>query len=156
MRQVAVVTVSPSDSVSSLRAAIHADAHRGSPAFLFSYADGVPIDRGQEDRLRVRDMAVHSPISSALDMDLPWEQATRSQETLVFVQGYAPMKEQTTSDAADGGGLLHRWENLEGGQMNREVRECTYQSSCLWKKRLVLPAGCDERLLSTFRNPSAG
>lgn len=135
--------MSPFDSVSFLRAAIQADitktttstnvghrhGHRGNhgcPPFAFSYADGVAIDRGQEERLSVKDIAVQSPPPACtLTDDQQWEASHESgrrvhKEMHVFLRACKPRTKQATTD--DGAGVLHRWESLQGGSWGDEVR----------------------------------
>ena len=139
------VVVSPFDSVSFLRAAIQADmvkttissnnaghrhgprGYRGCPSFAFSYADGVAIDRGQEERLLVKDIATKSsPACSVTDDDPRWEGGNEGRESgqggmLVFLRAGEPRTKQATTD--DGAGVLHRWESLQGGCFGDEVRK---------------------------------
>lgn len=137
--------MSPFDSVSFLRAAIRADitktttnniaghrqGHRGyreCPPFAFSYADGVAIDRGQEERLSVKDVAIEvrsSPPACAVTADPEREVGNESGSVLkemhVFLRAGEPRTKQSTTD--DGAGVLHRWENLQGGPRADEVRK---------------------------------
>lgn len=146
--------MSLSDSVSFLRNAIRADitktstssnaghrqghrGHHGCPPFAFSYADGVAIDRGQEDRLSVKDIAMQSPPpSSALTNDEQWGADTTSggsvrKEMQVFLRAGGPRTNQTTTD--DGGRALHRWESLQGrswgDEVSNEARLATFRST---------------------------
>lgn len=130
--------MSPSDSVSSLRVTIQADimktisgdsaghrhgqhAYHGCPPFAFFYADGVAIDRGQEERLSVNDIAVQSSTD-----DRQWGVGNESvggvqREMHVFLRACEPRTKQATTD--DGAGVLHRWESLHGGSWSDEVRK---------------------------------
>lgn len=68
--QVASVRISPFDSLSSLREAIQASmispaksfGYSDRAAFIFSYADGVPIDWAQEERMVIGDIVATSPL----------------------------------------------------------------------------------------------
>ncbi len=144
--------MSPFDSVSFLRAAIQADAvrdtgtatnavnstgHRqrsrvirGCPPFSFSYADGVAIDRGQEERLSVKDIAITSSSCYANSMtadehDQQWAGNTGSgevaeKEMRVLLRAYeSPTGQDATDESA--GGVLHRWESMHGGFCGPEV-----------------------------------
>lgn len=143
--------MSPSDSVRSLRAAIHADIDRnkrptidanhrggsdggGSPAFLFSYADGVPIDRGQEGRVSVQDIAIaSSPSRTTHNADDPGGEGGggggggwRSAEVCVFLRACSFQSselEMGDGGCAHEGGVLSRWGRLpgEGGSCGDEV-----------------------------------
>ena len=139
--------MSPFNSVRSLRAAILADFDRktrpsvdvrgggGSgggdssgtpPAFLFSYADGVPIDRGQEDRLSVQDIALaSSPCSRATNSVIRKggrEDRGRSGEACVFLRACSYQDDELeTGDGLHEGGVLSRWGSLRGGSCESEV-----------------------------------
>lgn len=123
----AAVAISPQDSVCSLRAAINNELHpdlvpgvgdaTGS-TFLFCYADGVPIDRGQEERLYVRDITIQSSGSDTVDIDSPWNSKGHPTEMCVFVH-----KEREAVEEAGAQRVLHRWENLQGGSFESEVSE---------------------------------
>lgn len=152
--------MSPVDSVSLLRAAIQADIVRdtrgtttktgassgaaghlvdgggsGCPLFSFSYADGVAIDRGQEERLSVKDIAINSSSPSAgapTDcFDLQWEDGNGGDgggsctEMVVFLRASGSETEHAgTGDGSAGGGdggVLHRWESLQAGAWGNEV-----------------------------------
>lgn len=132
------------DSVSLLRAAIQADVvrdigtgHRQGnrvirecPPFSFSYADGVAIDRGQEERLSVKDIAITPSSFSATSMaaddhDQRWDGNTDSaqsaeKEMLVLLRACeSPTGQDATYESA--GGVLHRWESMHGGFYGKEV-----------------------------------
>lgn len=134
--------MSPFDSVSFLRATIQADimhatisnnaGHRhghcgfhGCPPFAFSYADGVAIDRGQEERLSVKDIAIRSSATCTVTDGPQWEVGNESgeivQEMHVFLRACEPRTKQATTD--DGAGMLHRWDSLQGGCSRDEVRK---------------------------------
>lgn len=166
------VVVSRFDSVSFLRAAIQADIVRdtstantttinnagfrqgrrgsgsgsgsgGCPPFAFSYADGVAVDRGQEERLSVKDIAVtSSPAASSTSstagevfLDQRWEEDIASddserKELRVFLRACDPRTQQPTADNG-AGGVLHRWEDLQGGSWGNEVNERVRASTFL-------------------------
>lgn len=144
--------MSPFDSVSFLRAAIQADVvhdmgtrtiavnstvHRqGSrgtrecPPFFFSYADGVAIDRGQEERLAVKDIAITSSSFcasgvAAEDQDQQWNGNTDGGEStdkdmcVLLRVCESPTEQDTTGES--GSGVLHRWESMQGGFCGIEV-----------------------------------
>lgn len=143
VRQVSAVEMSPFDSVRSLRAAIHSDigrknrptigvhgggggGGRGSPAFLFSYADGVPINRGQEDRLSVQDIAIASPSSRATNADSRGggeDGRGHSAEACVFLRAcsYQSSELETGDGSVLEGDVLSRWGSLQGGSCGNEV-----------------------------------
>lgn len=165
--QVSAVAVSPFDSVSFLRAAIQADIVRdassvttttvnnagyrqghcdsgsgggrgGCPPFAFSYADGVAVDRGQEERLSVKDIAVTSSVASSASSavgeatyDHRWGEDSASEqsghkELRVFLRACEPRTQQPTADHGTSG-VLHRWEDLQGTSWGDEVNQV---SSC--------------------------
>lgn len=135
--------LSPFDSVSFLRAAIQADimktttsnntrhrhghrGHHGCPPFAFFYADGVAIDRGQEERLSVKDIAIQSSPACTVTDDPQWEVGNESggsvqKEMHVFLRACEPRTKHATTDV--GAGVLHRWESLSGGSLGDEVRK---------------------------------
>ncbi|CAM9534987.1 unnamed protein product, partial [Scytosiphon promiscuus] len=158
--EVSAVTASPSDSVSSLRAAIQADivcdtreaarktggsaaasglrATGGDsecPVFSFFYADGVAIERGQEERLSVKDIAIDlsSPDAGTVanDFDPRWKDDDSGdgggscEELAVFLRasefGTEEVGTGDGSGGGGGGGVLHRWESLQEGSWGNEA-----------------------------------
>lgn len=113
----------------------HGNGRRGRgdlcPPFTFCYADGVAIDPGQEERLSVKDIAVDPALQATgaaaaadpSDSDQLWDQGSGSGEMRVFLQACEPLTEQGASHG--GGGVLHRWESLQGGPWNTEVSKGT-------------------------------
>lgn len=160
--QVSAVVVSPFDSVSFLRAAIQSDVVRGTnsanttttsnagyrqgrrgsgsgsgrcPPFAFFYADGVAIDRGQEERISVKDIAITSSSAASSSASTAageaaydqqrWEGNSASdgsgrKELCVFLRACEPRTKQPTAGHSTGG-VLHRWEDLQGGSWGNEV-----------------------------------
>lgn len=110
----------------------HGNGRRGRgdlcPPFTFCYADGVAIDPGQEERLSVKDIAVDPALQAtgagaAADRsgsNQRWDQGGGSGEMRVFLRACEPLTEQNASHGG-GGGVLHRWESLQGGAWNTEV-----------------------------------
>ena len=176
--------MSPFDSVSFLRVAIQADimkaaisnnaghrhGHRGyhgCPPFAFSYADGVAIDRGQEERLSVKDIAIQSSAPPCTVTDDPErevgiESGSVLKEMNVFLRAGEPRTKQATTD--DGAGVLHRWESLQRGSCGGEVREQLAKPvferrerpRCCRRRDVfqgsVFPSGLYEQLCLTNRN----
>lgn len=113
----------------------HRHGHRGyhgCPPFAFSYADGVAIDRGQEERLSVKDIAIQSSAPPCTVTDDPErevgiESGRVLKEMHVFLRAGEPRTKQATTD--DGAGVLHRWESLQRGSCGGEVREQAREAS---------------------------
>lgn len=138
---------SPLDKACSLRASINAEVRRehsivtnprrrGGLAFFFSYADGVPIDLGQEERLLVKDIAT-SPAFSARDINsgdyTPWGEGEQPREACVFLRlsssNGGPARHRTGNC-----GALHRWEDLPGRSHEIEVHSCCRLQSSVRKR----------------------
>lgn len=127
--QVARVIVSPFDDLLSFREAIKADTsspqnvavlRQRTPGFTFLYADGVPIDRRQEGRILVGDIAVAAPHSRSVESGF-----SRSNEKCALIQSFRGLDSRVgkaaCSTLADGG-VLHRWEHFRGSSWAAEVK----------------------------------
>lgn len=127
--QVARVVISPFDDLLSFREAIRADAsppqnvavlRQGTPGFIFLYADGVPIDRRQEGRILVGDIAVAAPHSRSVEPGF-----SRSKEKCALIRSFRGLDSRAGTAASStfaDGGVLHRWEHLRGSPWEAEVK----------------------------------
>lgn len=100
----------------------------GSPGFLFSYADDVPIAYDQEDRLSVRDIAVAAAPPGSSDFHALCRDGVPPNETNVHVYIRRYSRDHSSPGRSNNelqspeGGALRRWDHLQGMSWPGEVR----------------------------------